>query len=56
LQDFHLAPPACLRRLHDTHLKPTHIPLRGPPIDGRQLSGLREAAPTVVAVVICFAS
>jgi hypothetical protein len=32
--------------LHDTHLEPTHIPLRG----------LREAAPTVFTVVICFAS
>jgi hypothetical protein len=34
LQDFYLAPSAYFRRLHDTRLEPTHISLRGLPIDG----------------------
>jgi hypothetical protein len=34
LQGFDLAPPAFFRRLHDTHLEPTHIPPRGLRVNG----------------------
>jgi hypothetical protein len=34
LQGSHLAPPACLRRLRDTHLESANVALDGAPLDG----------------------
>jgi hypothetical protein len=41
LQGLHLAPPACLRRLHDTHLEPAHVPLRGRPVPWPSMAASR---------------
>ena len=59
---LHLAPPALLCCLHDTGLKPTHVLVDSPPIDGvpvQPIVGGRTSNPLrlrVVFAVICFAS